>query len=399
MNMTFELINKELLLSYSPENGTDYIIQKIEQNETIRIKNTFLLSKEYLRSETDEETIQFLIGKEEGSYIKIESEVFETSHNFFFDKNIKFKPSIFVAHRNISILKKLDELINKDFYIGGEWEKKKGISLEMFNKLLDLFPKTAELNKYADNRIASILKEFFPECDRYEKIFDSFINKKDLTLKKICNTKPSNANLQIEYAQFKSVLSQLNEMLSSSVTIAEPKWQNQIKDIVCLLYPKYIYSSREIEFSGIDAYKKKPDFILVDSNGYIDILEIKKPDVQLLTEQASYRHNYIPVRELAGAVQQIEKYIFCLNSLDTSKQRVIEKLKSDPVLKDIDVEIVNPQGMLILGRSNDFNSQQKRDFELIKRQYKNIADIMTYDDLLHRLQNIISSLEKRIMLN
>ena len=396
MNMNFELINKELLLSYSPENGTGYIIQKIEQNETIRIKNTFLLSKEYLRSETDEETIQFLIGKEEGSYIRINSEVFETSHNFFFDKNIKFKPSIFVAYRNISILKKIDELITKDFYIGGEWEKKKGISLEMFNKLLDLFPKTTELNKYADNRIASILKEFFPECDRYEKIFDSFINKKDLTLKKICNTKPSNANLQIEYAQFKSVFSQLNEMLSSSVTIAEPKWQNQIKDIICLLYPQYIYSSREIEFYGIDAYNKKPDFILVDSNGYIDILEIKKPDVQLLTEQASYRHNYIPVRELAGAVQQIEKYIFCLNSLDTSKQRVIEKLKSDPVLKDIDVEVVNPQGMLILGRSNDFNSQQKRDFELIKRQYKNIADIMTYDDLLHRLQNIISSLEKKL---
>ena len=143
----------------------------------------------------------------------------------------------------------------------------------MFNKLLDLFPETAELNKYADNRIASILKEFFPECDRYEKIFDSFINKKDLTLKKICDTKPSNANLQIEYAQFKSVLSQLNEMLSSSVTIAEPKWQNQIKDIVCLLYPKYIYSSREIEFSGIDAYKKKPDFILSNKLFVKDLIE------------------------------------------------------------------------------------------------------------------------------
>ena len=39
---------------------------------------------------------------------------------------------------------------------------------------------------------------------------------------------------------------------------------------------------------------------------------------------------------------------------------------------------------------------EKRDFELIKRQYKNVADIMTYDDLLSRLQNIIDALKKQI---
>lgn len=38
--------------------------------------------------------------------------------------------------------------------------------------------------------------------------------------------------------------------------------------------------------------------------------------------------------------------------------------------------------LLLLGRSKDLNEQQTRDFELIKRQYKNIADIMTYDDLV-----------------
>ena len=37
-----------------------------------------------------------------------------------------------------------------------------------------------------------------------------------------------------------------------------------------------------------------------------------------------------------------------------------------------------------------------KDFELIKRQYKHVADIMTYDDLAQRLRNIIASLEKRI---
>lgn len=38
---------------------------------------------------------------------------------------------------------------------------------------------------------------------------------------------------------------------------------------------------------------------------------------------------------------------------------------------------------------------KKKDFELIKRQYKHITDIMTYDDLVIRLENIVNSLKIR----
>lgn len=55
-------------------------------------------------------------------------------------------------------------------------------------------------------------------------------------------------------------------------------------------------------------------------------------------------------------------------------------------------QVLNPKGILLIGRSNGFNEQQTRDFELIKRQYKNIADIMTYDDLISRFERIIDSL-------
>jgi len=55
-------------------------------------------------------------------------------------------------------------------------------------------------------------------------------------------------------------------------------------------------------------------------------------------------------------------------------------------------KIVNPQGILLLGRSNQFTRQQRDDSELIKRQYKHLAEIMTYDDLVQRIDNIIASL-------
>ena len=47
-------------------------------------------------------------------------------------------------------------------------------------------------------------------------------------------------------------------------------------------------------------------------------------------------------------------------------------------------------------KSNFASVEQQKDFELIKRQYKHVADIMTYDDLAQRLRNIIASLEKRV---
>lgn len=40
--------------------------------------------------------------------------------------------------------------------------------------------------------------------------------------------------------------------------------------------------------------------------------------------------------------------------------------------------------------------RQKQDFELIKRQYKHIVDIMTYDDLVYRLENMVCSLRARL---
>lgn len=55
---------------------------------------------------------------------------------------------------------------------------------------------------------------------------------------------------------------------------------------------------------------------------------------------------------------------------------------------------MNPQGILLLGRSKEFTLQQRTDFELIKRQYKHIAEILTYDDLVQRINNIISALSK-----
>lgn len=185
-------------------------------------------------------------------------------------------------------------------------------------------------------------------------------------------------------------------MLNRADSVSEQVWQEQIHGLLRLLYPKYIAGIREVVIKGVDRHDKRPDFLLVDANGYIDILEIKKPSVQLLTKQSSYRNNYVPVRDLAGAIQQIEKYVYCLNAWGKDGEKELQKQLSGKLPDTVTPKVVNPQGILLLGRSNHFNRQQKDDFELIKRQYKHIAEIMTYDDLIQRIDNIIAALYKEI---
>lgn len=155
--------------------GIDEITKRLDTEEVIPIKNTFFVIKDLLLDSVEsednwEETLRFSVGTIGESYTELDRDVFGTDHSFYFGNEIKLKPQMFVAYRNISILRKIDEVIEHDFYIGSEWEAHNGISKETFENLLSKFPKTAELNKYAHKRIASIIKDYFPECDKYEAI-------------------------------------------------------------------------------------------------------------------------------------------------------------------------------------------------------------------------------------
>ena len=54
---------------------------------------------------------------------------------------------------------------------------------------------------------------------------------------------------------------------------------------------------------------------------------------------------------------------------------------------------MNLQGIIIVGNRNQLiNDQMSDDFELIKREFKNIIDIFTYNQLLEMLNNSIKAI-------
>ena len=395
MSLEFKRRNDELILFYRPENGeSEHTIREIQNGGTRHIRNCFSVTKSQLRPNEDEfedDLLLFCIGSIGANYTKLDIEVFGTDNDFYFANFISLSAKMFTAYRNISVLRKLDQILKTDVYIGKASDPNCNLPLEVFLELIGKFPTSWELNRYTDAKISMILKEHFGKTEEYELRFQKYLNRRSIASKK--EAELQQWNKEIELAQFTQLYEKLRQWLECAEGTDEKTWQNRIHDIIRLLNPKYILGIREISIPGVDGYDKRPDFLLVDVNGYVDVMEIKKPSVRLLTEQSSYRNNYVPTRELAGTVQQIEKYIHCLSDCDKSKkEQIYAKLKKG-LPNDISLKIVNPQGVLILGRSDYFNSQQKSDLELIKRQYKHIADIMTYDDLLSRIGNIISALK------
>ena len=56
------------------------------------------------------------------------------------------------------------------------------------------------------------------------------------------------------------------------------------------------------------------------------------------------------------------------------------------------IRIVNPSGIVIMGRSNTLSDVQRREFEVLRRDSKGVVDIVTYDDLLARVQAVLDQL-------
>ena len=187
---------------------------------------------------------------------------------------------------------------------------------------------------------------------------------------------------------------------------SEKQWQRLIIDIVLLLFPRYVAVLENVNVKDFYSSPGKTkdryiDLCLVDASGSLDIIEIKKPFDGALLSRSPYRGNLTPAKELAGSIMQAEKYIFHLSKWGHRGEHKILQKHGDKLPAGMNVKITNPKAMIILGRDRlpnghpIWNSSELLDFEVIRRKYSNLLDVITYDDLLRRLNNIIASLERR----
>lgn len=397
----FKKNESKLILIYESDSEIEWLFQKFMDNESHTIRNTFTFDESHLISKREDEnsfkniynrdySVEFLFGKLKGDFYELDSKVLGISNKVFLYKEIDIKTDLFIAVNNISIFSRIDKLLSEDIFIGGDFDY--SMPEEEFRNLLRMFPNSYELKKYSEARLATVLRNYFDATVDGESKFNKYMNNR---ISKY-GENLSNTLKTYELDKFQAIHKKLDEMLNDENNYNERQWQKEILDIILLLFPKYIFVFEEVSIR--DTYNdtnRSIDYLLLDSTGNVDIVEIKKPFDNCIITKSKYRDNFIPLRELSGTVMQIEKYIFYLNKWGKfGEKKLIEQYK-DKLPSSIKVHITNPNGLIIMGREKGLTESQLLDFEVIKRKYKNVIDIITYDDLLKRLSFTIEQIEKR----
>lgn len=166
----------------------------------------------------------------------------------------------------------------------------------------------------------------------------------------------------------------------------EAWWQEYFSKNILFFQNDYIRRLEKVNIAV--AATQFPDFSVVTADGYLDIIEIKKPSTELLKEDTS-RHNYYWSTEISKAISQVENYI---DNVEKHADPIRNKLRDE---QSIDLRIIRPRGIVIAGSSAQLagNNKKSDDFQRLNRGMKHVQ-IIPYDELSQNLKNTIVSIEK-----
>ncbi|WP_320051682.1 Shedu anti-phage system protein SduA domain-containing protein [uncultured Acetobacteroides sp.] len=159
---------------------------------------------------------------------------------------------------------------------------------------------------------------------------------------------------------------------------SEKIFQNWIEKNIWTLGVDYIqkHPARQI---GINS---ESDLIMETTDGFIDLIELKRPKFNLFDYDQSHK-SYYPSKELSKVIGQCMQY---LKVLDDYKL-VLEKQHRFKLLK--------PRVKIIVGRTNNFNDEQFEALRMLNSSLNHIQ-IISYDYLCLCGDNIISYYSRQL---
>jgi hypothetical protein len=392
----FETVGDELHLLYVPRNGDSWIFDKFAEGQEISIKDTFFLSARHCLSQGGDEAddnfdewapVRFAVAKANGEYFHFNREVLGLECDVLIARDAEPTWKWFTSERRVSVMRVIAELKPTRIVIGGD--DPEAIPVAEYITLLEKFPTSHELRRYVLARVAAVVREYSDATVDAERLFTNYVGKR---IQK--KAKDIRGQFRTDEARkFQFLHKRLTTMLALEDTYDEAAWQAEILQIVLLLNPKYIAAFERAPIRDFDRdTMRELDIMLVDVSGNVDIVEIKKPFGKCIVTEGTYRDNHIPLRELTGAVMQLEKYIFHLNRWGPQGEDALAKRFAASLPKGFRIRITNPSGIVIMGRDHNMSLAQRRDFDVVRRKYRSVADIVTYDDLLRRLNFVLAQL-------
>lgn len=170
----------------------------------------------------------------------------------------------------------------------------------------------------------------------------------------------------------KNALEEFENMLSQD--LPESDWQSWFENNKWILGSDFvrIIDDRRIDTTNI------ADYLMQSFDGFLDIVEIKKPNNMAFWSTVKDHNNYVPSLTLLKAITQCLNYIYAVE----------QKTNDASFREQIECKVIKPRCTLIFGRSNDWDDEQMEAFRILNSAYSQIS-IMTYDQLLDRAKNVL----------
>ena len=400
----FEVSDNDLYLIYRPRDDDSWVHEKFERDEELLVKGTFhLTSKELVKvaaddsanstADTDEgmwnddDRLVFSVATLDGEYFQFKPQVLGFETPVLLHRNARPNWKWFSAERKVSILNIVQSLGLERIVIGGP--DSDAIPIAEYERLLNQLPTPHELRRYVQARVATVIRQYTEPAIDAEALLNAYVDKRAVA-------KAPNFEApfrQFDVAKYAFALDRLQAMLANESGPSEAQWQLEIVEIILLLNPRYIKAFTEVRLWDADASTwRRIDILLVDASGNVDVIEIKKPMGKPIMLPVRYRDHHLPMRDLVGAMGQVTHYLRHLSRWGQNGEDYLTRLLSAELPVGFRIRIVNPSGIVIMGRSNSLTDVQRRDFEVLRRDSKGIVDIVTYDDLLARVQAVLDQL-------
>lgn len=245
-----------------------------------------------------------------------------------------------------------------------------------FRSLVDFISVNYEPIKSGARRYITIDDSLTSENVAQIKALFRSPNKQDLLEFLIKNdVVPQQLLRDIEYQKRVEAIAEYEHMLANDCVEAD--WQRWFTNNCWVLGSEFvrILDERAIDTDNI------ADYLVEAYDGFLDIIEIKRPGGAIAFWSATLDHNnYVPSQALVRAITQATSYVHAVET-EINSVKFLERVGG--------ILTVKPRCVLVFGRSKDWNADQKRSFRILNANYHSLS-IMTYDHVLARAKQLLS---------
>ena len=185
---------------------------------------------------------------------------------------------------------------------------------------------------------------------------------------------PSDLVKSIEHQKRCRAVGELERLLEQDLT--ESPWQAWFKENDWVLGTEFV---RVLDEQTIDV-GHIADYLMQAYDGFLDLVEIKRPEGGLRFWADKLDHgNYIPHTDLVKAITQATRYVYEVER-EANSVKFLERLGG--------VKAIKPRCVLIFGRSDDWNDEQREAYRMLNASYHNLS-VLTFDHVLDRARRML----------